>query len=170
MDEISAENFLKDSSSNQVDDVALIDFCQFNLGKQHNVKIIMCVNPVIRGKKQVKIRSLSENEKQKLLEEKNLLAKQLEVSYRNCWQIQLFYNCFKCHFDERKGNIHDTLITGNMHQPSSANLKENKEGNDNLPSGHLPILVTYKKPEEKWTEQDIETVNKEITDIYKRYN
>ena len=33
-------------------------------------------------------------------------------------------------------------------------------------SGHLPILVTYKKPEKKWSEEDIETVNKEITDIF----
>ena len=174
MDEMSAKNFLKDSFSNQDDEVALIDFSQLDFGKHVNVQTIICVSPVIgtRQMKRFKILELSQNEEQTLLKQSNVIVRQLGVSYRNCWQIQLFYNCFKNHYDESKDDdVYDTLITGNMNQPSSTTSKENNEKIDNLPSGHVPVMIKYKKPGKDWTKEEIQTMKSkifEILDIEKR--
>ena len=164
-----------ESVDDEEEDVIFIDFSKQNHYQNKNIFIITCVNPVVNDKPNKTYKAVQFDE-QRLLEEKGILVKQLKTSYRNCKEIQQFYNVFKNHYDvlRRDSNDYkDHVITGEMQQPSSTTSSENKEKIDNLPSGQMPILIqklsslipTYKKKEDMKNEETIKNNIMELVDI-----
>ena len=164
IDEVNAGNFLEDSfSSENFPFFKWINFSSFDFGKHDNIYTIACVSPVLIDFKTIKIRSFSEHDQQKSLEQKSLVVRELKASYRNCQQLQIFYNIFKAHFDEKR--VYTQVISGIMQQPPSTTSTENEEEIDNLPSGQIPILFKYKKREDKWTEEEIEKMKNKMIEM-----
>ena len=66
-----------------------------------NVFVVACVSPVIANEESSCFKErLKKIDEKNLLETKNILFKQLDVSYRNSFQIQGFYNVFLAHYNQ----------------------------------------------------------------------
>ena len=114
LDEVPASFLFKKQSLNTV----------FDFKWDPNVFVVACISPVIcsdcenvRCVYSSDFKEKLENVDEKsLLETKNILFRQLDVTYRNSYEIQLFYNVFLAHQNQlstlASQKYHNDILTG----------------------------------------------------------
>ena len=96
------------------------------------------------------IEKLEQIDKKRLLDDKNVLLRQLSVNYRNSWEIQSFYNVFLAHYNHLQTHFTWDILTGIIEQPkmhpgpySGAEVMETS-----ILSGPKPIFfITNEEPD-----------------------
>ena len=118
-----------------------------------NTFLVACISPVIDAYESGFKEKLKKVDEKNLLETKNILFKQLDVTYRNSHEIQLFYNVFLAHFYRFSYDDYaNDSLTGMMQQPQmNPNISSSSQDGKrtNLPSGPKPtFFITNKQTRE----------------------
>ena len=129
---------------------------------------ITCVNPVsIKGFNNITLQRLAKMDEKSLLEDHEIMVRQLEVTYRNSRDIQLFYNVYQAHFKLLAKDEDRSILTGEMKQPQiDPNHSFNQDGEtSSLPLGPKPTLLLIKKECKKWSDNDIQDIQENVAGL-----
>ena len=113
-----------------------------------NIFVVACVSPVIDYTESGFEEKLEKIDEKSLLETKNTLFSPLDVTYRNSYQIQSFYNVFLAHYNQFAEYYENDILTGIMQQPQmnpNASSSSQDGMGSNLPSGPKPTLFITNK-------------------------
>lgn len=169
MDEMNANTFRKSSETTDCDEaVATYDFSNINFGHHENIYTVTCVSPVISESEARKYRIHGLNDKE-LLGHRNMYIKNLEITYRNGKEIQMFYNVFQAHYEDvnhrEEGSSHSDVITGFLQQPDHDSKENELNESIGLPSGEMPHLLVFKEPVRNWAEKEFDSMKEYVSDI-----
>ena len=129
---------------------------------------ITCVNPVsIKGFNNIALERLEKMDEKSLLEDHEIMVRQLEVTYRNSRDIQLFYNVYQAHFKLLAKDEDRSILTGEMKQPQiDPNHSFDQDGQtSSLPLGPKPTLLLIKKECKKWSDNDIKAIQENVAGL-----
>ena len=168
LDEIPASFLFKDQSLNDA----------FDFEWNPNIFVVGCVSPVIGGPviqdESDFNANLRNSDKKGLLETKNILFSRLDVTYRNSYQIQSFYNVFRIHWngpfkgwrDRDRNDRIVRILTGKMQQPkmnpNTSSSTQNGKGT-NLPSGPRPLFFITNKETRKSSDDELKELETKVS-------
>ena len=144
LDEIPASFFFKNRSLNDA----------FDFEWNPNIFVVGCISPVIDKDESDFKEKLKDINKKSLLETNHILFSQLDVTYRNSFPIQIFYNVFLAHYSllSKKGD--QDILTGMMQQPQMDPNASDGMGS-NLPSGPKPTFFIINKKLQELSDEEL---------------
>ena len=108
LDEIPAYFLFESQSINEA----------FDFDWDSNIFLVGCISPIIEQRDEGFKLKLKKIDEENLLETKNIIFSQLDITYSNSYQIQLFYNVFLAHYNQ----LSKSSIYNQLSKPRSNNL------------------------------------------------